>query len=106
MSVGGDRAARAYSSGMSTPVPRDEVPLPDDEALVLDFERRFSGDPRAKEVAIRTQLGLSATGYYQVLHRAIDNPIALARDPMLVRRLQRIRARRNRARAARTFGID
>jgi hypothetical protein len=49
---------------------------------------------------------MSATRYYQVLNALIDQPEALAFDPMLVKRLQRMRAARQRARSARRLGIE
>jgi hypothetical protein len=48
---------------------------------------------------------LSATRYYQVLNQVIDNPAALAAEPLLVRRLRRLRANRQKTRAARRLGI-
>jgi len=76
------------------------------ELRMLDFEGRWSGRLGAKEAAIRAEFGLSAARYYQVLDALIDSPIALRRDPILVRRLQRLREGRVRARAARTFRAD
>ena len=35
---------------------------------------------------------MSATRYYQVLNALVDRPEALAADPMLVKRLRRLRA--------------
>jgi hypothetical protein len=49
---------------------------------------------------------MSSTRYYQVLNALIDNPAALAHDPMLVKRLRRLRSSRQRARSARRFGVD
>ncbi|HEX7354257.1 MAG TPA: DUF3263 domain-containing protein, partial [Mycobacteriales bacterium] len=46
------------------------------------------------------------TRYYQILNALIDNPNALAVDPMLVKRLRRLRAARQRQRSARRLGID
>ena len=76
------------------------------ELRMLDFEGRWSGRLGAKEAAIRAEFGLSAARYYQVLDALIDSPIALRQDPILVRRLQRLREGRVRARAARTFPAD
>ena len=50
---------------------------------------------------MRELFGLSATRYYQVLNALIDSPAALAQDPMLVKRLRRMRSTRQRARSAR-----
>ena len=47
-----------------------------------------------------------ATRYYQVLNALIDRPDALESDPMLVKRLRRMRATRQRARSARRLGVQ
>ena len=48
---------------------------------------------------------MSATRYYQVLNALIDDPAALAHDPMLIKRLRRMRSSRQRARtSARRLG--
>jgi len=73
---------------------------------VLDFERRWWRHAGAKEQAIRDAFGLSATRYYQVLGALIDSPAALVYDPMLVKRLQRMRDARVSARASRTRYTD
>lgn len=87
--------------------PAQDAPALDDRALgMLDFEARWSGRLGAKEAAIRGEFGLSAARYYQVLDALLDSPAALRRDPILVRRLQRLRDARVRARAARTFRAD
>jgi hypothetical protein len=49
---------------------------------------------------------MSATRYYQVLNALIDRPEALSEDPLLVRRLRRMRAERQRARSARRLGFE
>jgi hypothetical protein len=72
--------------------------LSDRDRAILEFERRWWEHAGAKEQAIRDQFGLSAARYYQVLGRVIESPAALVHDPMLVRRLQRVRAARLRAR--------
>jgi hypothetical protein len=85
------------------------APAPELDELdlrMLDFEARWSGRLGAKEAAIRAEFGLSAARYYQLLDALIDSPIALRRDPILIRRLQRLRDGRARARAARTFRVD
>ncbi|WP_454042858.1 DUF3263 domain-containing protein [Cellulosimicrobium sp. Marseille-Q8652] len=83
---GGDDAA----SGLSA---RDQE--------ILDFERQWWKYAGAKEQAVRELFDLSATRYYQVLNALIDSPAALAHDPMLVKRLRRMRSTRQRARTAR-----
>ena len=49
---------------------------------------------------------MSATRYYQVLNALIDKPEALAADPLLIKRLRRLRASRQRTRAARRLGVE
>lgn len=58
---------------------------------------------RTKEAEIRVEFEMSPARYYQVLNRVIDSPAALAYDPQLVSRLQRLRHARTSARAARSF---
>ncbi len=76
------------------------------EREILAFERQWWKYAGAKEQAIRELFGLSATRYYQVLNGLIDRPEALATDPMLIKRLRRLRSGRQRARAARPHGND
>src|SRR5580765_9100445 len=73
---------------------------------VLAFERQWWRYAGAKEQAIRELFDMSATRYYQVLNTLIDAPAALAVDPLLVKRLRRLRAGRQRQRSARRLGID
>jgi hypothetical protein len=70
---------------------------------VLAFERRWWSHPGAKEQAIRNEFGLSAARYYQLLGALLDSPLALAHDPMLVKRLQRMRDARALARSDRAI---
>mgnify|MGYP000544156002 CR=1 FL=1 len=80
--------------------------LPERDQRILEFERQWWKFAGAKEQAIREQFDMSATRYYQVLNALIDQPAALSFDPMLVKRLQRMRASRQRARSARRLGIE
>ncbi|GAB3086258.1 DUF3263 domain-containing protein [Nocardioides zeae] len=73
---------------------------------VLEFERHWWKYAGAKEQAIREKFAMSSTRYYQVLNALIDSPDALAADPLLVRRLRRLRAARQRQRSARRLGFD
>src|SRR5580765_8203476 len=76
------------------------------EREILAFERQWWKYAGAKEQAIKDLFDMSATRYYQVLNTLIDNPLALAHDPMLVKRLRRMRASRQKARSARRLGVD
>jgi hypothetical protein len=68
---------------------------------MLAFERQWWRAAGAKETAIRDRFALSPTRYYQVLNALVDHPAALAADPLLVRRLRRVRAARQRTRPSR-----
>ena len=43
------------------------------DRAILDFERGWWSRPGPKEAAIRTELGVSATRYYEILRR-FDEP--------------------------------
>ncbi|HET9900357.1 MAG TPA: DUF3263 domain-containing protein [Actinomycetes bacterium] len=73
---------------------------------ILAFERQWWKYAGAKEQAIRDLFDMSATRYYQLLNSLIDNPAALAHDPMLVKRLRRLRTARQRQRSARRLGLE
>ena len=75
--------------------------LDDRDRDMLDFEREWWKYAGAKEQAIRARFDLSTTRYYELLNRLIDRDEAVAYDPMLVKRLRRLRAQRQRQRAAR-----
>ncbi|GAB2914305.1 DUF3263 domain-containing protein [Streptomyces mayteni] len=72
--------------------------LSERDRSILAVERASWPRAGAKERAIRERLGLSPTRYYQVLNALLDDPAALAHDPVTVNRL---RARRARQRANR-----
>jgi len=76
------------------------------DAEILAFERQWWKYAGAKEQAVRELFDLSPTRYYQLLNALIDSPAALAHDPMLVKRLRRMRASRQRARSARRLGVQ
>ena len=76
------------------------------DADILTLERQWWKFAGAKEQAIRDKFQMSATRYYQVLNALIDKPEALAQDPLLVKRLRRLRATRQRNRSAKRLGID
>ncbi|MEU5215263.1 DUF3263 domain-containing protein [Streptomyces sp. NPDC020807] len=64
------------------------------ERALLALERRSWPGPGAKERAVRERLGLSPTLYYQLLNALLDDPRALAHDPVTVNRLRRVREER------------
>ena len=73
---------------------------------ILEFERHWWKYAGAKEQAVRDNFDMSSTRYYQVLNALIDRPEALEADPLLVRRLRRLRASRQRQRSARRLGFE
>ncbi|MGQ0574077.1 MAG: DUF3263 domain-containing protein [Pseudonocardia sp.] len=76
------------------------------ELEILAFERQWWKYAGAKEQAVRELFDLSATRYYQVLNAILEKPAAMATDPLLVKRLRRLRSGRARTRAARRLGIE
>ncbi|MEU4411492.1 DUF3263 domain-containing protein [Streptosporangium sp. NPDC023963] len=97
-----DTASSPGDSAAPEPAPRA---LTDRERELLAFERQWWRYAGAKEQAVREAFDISATRYYQLLSELIDLPAALAHDPMLVKRLRRLRETRRRDRAARKMGL-
>jgi hypothetical protein len=82
-----------------------EPQLSDLEIRMLRFEQDWAARTGGRESAIREQFGVSAARYHQMLHVLIDSPLALRHDPVLVRRLQRLRDARRRDRV-RTLRLE
>ena len=80
--------------------------LTEREQEILAFERQWWKYAGAKEQAIKDLFDLSATRYYQVLNALLDRPEALVADPMLIKRLRRLRTTRQQTRSARRLGMD
>jgi len=119
--MGSDAAQPAVPAEHAEPADTPSVPAPeaagtpgDDVAVtlpardreILAFERQWWRYAGAKEAAIRERFGMTATRYYQVLNALVDRPEALVADPLLVRRLRRMRAARQRQRSSRVLGSD
>jgi hypothetical protein len=96
-------AANVFPAGESA---RAGAGLSERDQQLLAFERLWWKYAGAKEQAIREQFAMSATRYYQVLNALIDRPEAIAFDPLLVKRLRRLRSARQRQRSARRLGIE
>ena len=73
--------------------------LSERDGEILEFERHWWKYAGAKETAVREKFDMSSTRYYQVLNALIDTESALAHDPMLVKRLRRMRTARTRGRS-------
>lgn len=88
------------------PTPDSSEVLSDREREILAFERQWWRFAGAKDRAIRELFGMSSTRYYQLLNALLEKPEALAEDAMLVKRLRRLRATRQRARVAKRLGAN
>lgn len=106
------QSAKASAAADHDTKPDDDDAVVGDDGLqrrdreILAFERQWWKYAGAKEQAVRELFDMSATRYYQVLNALIDTPAALAADPMLVKRLRRLRASRQRQRSARRLGFE
>jgi hypothetical protein len=87
------------------PARGDDGGLDERSMRVLAFEARAWQHARPKAEAIRDEFGISAARYYRILGELIDSPSALRHDPMLVKRLQRMRDARAATRAQRFHSI-
>jgi hypothetical protein len=94
------------SHALNSAQPGDEGRLSERDRSILGFERQWWKYAGAKESAVRDKFDMSSTRYYQVLNALIDRPEALEHDPLLVRRLRRLRATRQRQRSARRLGFE
>jgi hypothetical protein len=72
--------------------------LSDRDRAILDFERSWWLEAGPKEAAIHERFNLSATRYYRLLGELLETSDALEYDPLVVRRLRRVRERRRQAR--------
>ena len=77
------------------------------EVELLSFERHWWRYGVGKDAAIREHLGISSMHYHQMVNALLDRPEALAHDPLLVKRLRRLRMARQRRRSSRRLeGLD
>lgn len=80
--------------------------LTERDSEMLDFERTWWKHAGVKEQAIKERFDMSATHYYQLLNDLLEKPAALDHDPILVKRLKRLRLYRQRQRVARLLGSE
>jgi hypothetical protein len=76
-----------------------QASLTDLELRILEFERSWWRYAGAKESAIKELFDLTPPAYYQALNNLIDRDDALLAQPMLVKRLRRLREARTAARS-------
>ncbi len=82
------------------------VVLTDREQAILDFERTWWTRDGVKESLVRDLFGLDLADYYHALNELLDRSEALDYDPMVVRRLRRLRDRRRRSRSTEAVLTD
>jgi hypothetical protein len=75
------------------------------EIKLLEFERNWWRHAGSKESAIKELFNLTPPAYYQLLNNLIDNEQALIAQPVLVKRLRRIRDARTTARSSSKLGF-
>ena len=75
------------------------------ESQILEFERTWWRHAGAKESSIKELFNLTPPAYYQMLNNLIDRPAALMAEPLLVKRLLRVRQQRTAARSSRKLGF-
>jgi hypothetical protein len=76
----------------------DPLPLDPRAVAMLELERGWWTVSSSKAEAIRERLGISPATYYRLLAHLVDDPVALAHDPLVVKRLRRQREQRRRRR--------
>ena len=72
--------------------------LSDRDRAILDLERTWWTQAGSKEAAIRSRLSMSPTSYYKALGELLESDEAMVYDPLVVRRVRRLRDRRRRQR--------
>ncbi len=85
---------------------RNNSGLSDLEVKMLDFERQWWRYAGAKESAIKELFDLTPPAYYQMLNNLIDREDALSAEPILVKRLRRLRESRTAARSSTRLGFN
>jgi hypothetical protein len=75
------------------------------ELRLLEFERTWWRHAGSKESAIKELFNLTPPAYYQMLNNLIDRNEALLAEPILVKRLRRIRDARSTSRSSTNLGF-
>jgi hypothetical protein len=76
------------------------------EIKMLEFERTWWRHAGAKESSIKELFNLTPPAYYQLLNNLIDRPAALMAEPLLVKRLLRLREQRTASRSSSRLGFS
>jgi Protein of unknown function (DUF3263) len=72
--------------------------LSERSAAMLDFERAWWNIDEPRDQVIRARFQCSPDEYHAELTTVLDDPAAMDHDPLVVRRLKRLRLRARRAR--------
>ena len=75
------------------------------ELKMLEFERTWWRHAGAKESSIKELFNLTPPAYYQMLNNLIDREAALMAEPLLVKRLLRVRQQRTATRSSSKLGF-
>jgi len=75
------------------------------EIKMLEFERSWWRHAGVKESSIKELFNLTPPAYYQLLNNLIDRDDALVAEPILVKRLRRLRESRSVARSSSKLGF-
>jgi hypothetical protein len=75
------------------------------EVKMLEFERSWWRHAGVKESSIKELFNLTPPAYYQLLNNLIDREEALMAEPILVKRLRRLRESRTVARSSSKLGF-
>lgn len=76
------------------------MPLSDRDRQILALAAAHYRHPAKREADARDQLGLSPVAFWVAVDRILDDPAAMAAEPMIVKRLRRLREARRRLRSA------
>lgn len=82
------------------PTPEQSAGLSERDAAILAFEKSWWAADASKASEIRERFNMSTTAYHQILNGLLDDPAALEAEPLLVKRLRRLRESRQKARSA------
>jgi hypothetical protein len=88
------------------PINDSEAGLSELEIKMLEFERTWWRHAGAKESSIKELFNLTPPAYYQLLNNLIDRPAALMAEPLLVKRLLRLREQRTSSRSSSRLGFS
>jgi hypothetical protein len=81
------------------------VMLSERYAAMLDFERAWWNNDEPRDQVIRARFQCSPDEYHAELTKVLDDPAAMDHDPLVVRRLKRLRLRARKARLDGTTSV-